>query len=76
MPQAAKRIPPELPRMLSMDDIERITGLSRWTIRRLRKLGKFPEPHPMGDRKIVWPEDQFRAWNETLGQDGKPPGTH
>ncbi len=41
-------------RLIRLPEVERLTGLSRSTIYRLRKLGKFPEQVRIGARAVAW----------------------
>lgn len=55
--------PPEC--LLRMKTVEERTGLSRWTINRLRREKRFPEPiHPLGDKLTAWPSSVIDAWIE------------
>jgi prophage regulatory protein len=56
-------------RLLSIEDVERETSLSQWTIRRWIRAGKFPKPKPLGARRVVWTERDVEAWKrEALGE--------
>jgi len=66
--------PPELPRMLSHREVQRLSGLTRFQIWRLVKEGKFPAPVQLGHRTRMWPEPVFSAWHKQLCRAGKPPG--
>lgn len=76
MAQAMKsKMPPELPRMIGAREIEAITGLSRTTIWRLVKSGKFPPPVELSKQKRAWPETELRKWNDEVqrGRDAANP---
>jgi predicted DNA-binding transcriptional regulator AlpA len=40
--------------------------LSRDSIRRLARAGKFPQPRQLGGHRIVFVESEVRAWIENL----------
>ena len=40
------------------------TGLSRTTIWRRRRAGKFPDPVDLGNGLLGWYEDEIAAWIE------------
>ena len=67
-----KRIKPEpLPAddtMLRMTDVERLTGLTKSTIKRMVADGRFPKPMRLGLRAIGWPASDVRAFVETLNE--------
>ena len=51
--------------LLRMKTVEERTGLSRWTINRLRREQRFPEPiHPLAsnDKVVAWPSSVIDAW--------------
>ena len=49
-------------RLLTRQEIEDITGLTRSTIYRLMRRGAFPEPRRIGLRAVRWPESEIEAW--------------
>ncbi|MDE0033302.1 MAG: AlpA family transcriptional regulator [Deltaproteobacteria bacterium] len=49
-------------RLLTRQQIESITGLTRSTIYRLMRMGDFPEPIRIGQRAVRWPESEIEAW--------------
>ena len=50
-----------LDRMLSLSEVCAIEGVSRWTIRRRVKEGKFPPGYELENGGISWPESVIRA---------------
>ena len=49
-------------RLLTRQQIEEITGLTRSTIYRLMRSGQFPEPIRIGPRAIRWPQSEIESW--------------
>ena len=49
-------------RLLTVSEIQELTGLSRTTIYRLRKVGRFPSALRVSDRAVRWPEAEVLAW--------------
>jgi prophage regulatory protein len=46
--------------------VERLSGLSRATIYRLIKSGKFPRPLSIGTGSIRWRQSDVIAWQQSL----------
>jgi prophage regulatory protein len=59
--------------MLRMPDIERLTGLSMSTIKRMVQDGRFPGPLRLGVRAKGWPAADVRAFIELLDEQRKRP---
>ena len=57
-------------RLIKLPEVVEITGLSRSTIYRLRKLGKFPEQVRVGSRAVRWWLSEILDWIKS-----KPRGT-
>lgn len=61
------------PRLLSMQDVMRLTTYSRPSIYRLISQGRFPKPIKLGDVKIAFHADEIEVWLATrpraLGSD-------
>lgn len=53
--------------LVKFKDVLAELGVSRNTIRRLRKTGKFPEPVAVGMRKLSWRRSDINAWKEKGG---------
>lgn len=49
-------------RFLTRAEVERRTGLSRSTIYRLMRVGRFPRPYRVGLRGVRWSERDINAW--------------
>lgn len=49
-------------RFLSFKDVERITGLSRSTIYREMKRGKFPKARVIASRKVAFLQVELETW--------------
>ena len=54
------RAPP--PRMLRFAEVIKVTGLSRTTIWRRVRSGKFPAPLSLGENSCGWPEPAITEW--------------
>ena len=52
-------------KMLRAPEVMARTGLSRVTIWRRVKAGKFPAPHILGENSIGWPATEISAWLES-----------
>lgn len=51
-------------RFMSFKEIQRITGMSRSTIYREVKKGKFPRPRPLSERKVGFVQAEVETWVE------------
>ena len=52
--------------VLRQREVMAVTGMSRSTINRLRKLGEFPEPsHNLGLRILAWRTSDVLTWLES-----------
>ncbi len=51
--------------------VEKMSGLSRATIYRLIKSGKFPRPLPIGTGSVRWRQSDVIAWQQSLDTGGK-----
>lgn len=49
-------------RILRCPAVVRRTGLSKASIYRMIKAGKFPKPIKLGVRAVGWPSDDVEAW--------------
>ena len=47
---------------LPYNEVQELTGLSRTTIYREIKLGRFPRPRIISARKVGFLKDEFEAW--------------
>ncbi|WP_420887758.1 helix-turn-helix transcriptional regulator [Candidatus Nitrotoga arctica] len=48
--------------------VEKLSGLSRATIYRLIKSGKFPRPLSIGTGSVRWRQSEVIAWQQSLSQ--------
>lgn len=51
--------------LLKLQQIIQITGLSRATIYRLRKLGEFPQPRKLAPQRVAWLAEDLQDWIES-----------
>jgi prophage regulatory protein len=47
-------------------EVERIAGISRASIYRLIKAGKFPAPVSLGTGSVRWKQSDILAWQQSL----------
>lgn len=52
--------------LLSRKTVEKLSGLSRATIYRLIKSGKFPRPLSIGTGSVRWRQSDVIAWQQSL----------
>lgn len=57
--------------MLGIEDVQRMTGLSKSTIKRKVLDGSFPTPVYPSVRRKAWPARVVKAWLEQLGAGGR-----
>ncbi|MFD1984213.1 helix-turn-helix transcriptional regulator [Mesorhizobium newzealandense] len=48
--------------LISIKEAARITSLSRTSINEKRAAGKFPQPVPLGDKRIAFVRSEVDAW--------------
>lgn len=48
--------------IIRSSDITRLTGLSRTTLWRLERLGKFPARVRLGVNSVGWRSDEIESW--------------
>ncbi|WP_168727407.1 MULTISPECIES: helix-turn-helix transcriptional regulator [Sphingomonas] len=58
-------------RFLSMVDVEHAISLSKATINRLHRIGRFPRKRHLSDRRIGWFESDIAAWQATRRTAGR-----
>lgn len=51
-------------KILSYKEVVKRTGLSRVTIWRLEKSGKFPQRKQLSQRRVGWVESEINEWLE------------
>ena len=54
--------------LLPRKTVEKLSGLSRATIYRLIKSGKFPRPLSIGTGAVRWRQSEVLAWQQSLSQ--------
>jgi prophage regulatory protein len=52
--------------LLRRKEVERIAGISRASIYRLIKAGKFPHPVSLGTGAVRWKQSDVVAWQQSL----------
>ena len=52
--------------LLRRKEVERIAGISRASIYRLIKAGKFPAPVSLGTGAVRWKQSDIIAWQSSL----------
>jgi prophage regulatory protein len=52
--------------LLPLKTVEKLSGLSRATIYRLIKSGKFPRPLSIGTGSVRWRQSDVIAWQQSL----------
>ena len=52
--------------LLRRREVEKQTGISRATIYRLMKAGKFPTPVSLGTGSVRWRQSGITAWQNSL----------
>lgn len=50
------------PALISIKEAARLTSLSRTSINEKRAVGKFPQPVPLGDKRIAFVKSEVEAW--------------
>jgi prophage regulatory protein len=74
LPLATKTLPlPADDTMLRANEVERLTGISKSTIKRMVSDGRFPKPLRLGIRAKGWPTRDVRQFIETLDQQRRRP---
>ena len=63
MPNTAQQLADFL---LRRKEVERIAGISRASIYRLIKAGKFPRPVSIGTGSVRWKQSDVIAWQQSL----------
>lgn len=60
-------------RLLTRKEVEALTGLSRSTLYRMKKEGRFPQPRQMGSRAVRWPASEVELWVQERPRAGGAP---
>ena len=64
-------------RMLTIEEVLEIVPVTRGTLYRMERTGKFPTGHYISENRRVYFEDDIIAWQSGLpGNIGKPRGRH
>jgi prophage regulatory protein len=50
------------PALISIKEAARLTSLSRTSINEKRSAGKFPQPVPLGDKRIAFVKSEVEQW--------------
>ena len=59
-------------RILRREEVQRITGLSKTSIWRLERAGRFPARRKLGARRVGWCETDVAAWLQQLEPAAQP----
>ena len=62
-------------RFLSMVDVEQDILLSKATINRMHRIGKFPAKRHLSERRIGWYESDIEAWKASRQAIRQTPNT-
>lgn len=52
-------------RFLRIRQVMQLTGLSRMTIYRLERAGKFPKRRKLSENSVAWREEEISQWLNT-----------
>ncbi len=52
-------------KLIRLNQVLALTGLSRGTIYRLERAGSFPLRRRLGPNSVAWPEHEITAWMES-----------
>lgn len=52
----------QAPALISLNEVCRLTSLSRTGINRLRAAGRFPVAVPLGTKRVAFIRDEVQAW--------------
>jgi predicted DNA-binding transcriptional regulator AlpA len=52
----------DVPTLVSLNDVCRLTSLSRTAINRWRASGRFPRAVPLGDKRVAFVATEVRDW--------------
>ena len=53
-------------RLVTRDEVERLTGLGRSHVYRAMREGRFPEPLRVGPKSVRWRLSEIEAWIASL----------
>ena len=54
-------------RIMRLSEVKAVTGLSKTTIYRFEKEGRFPSRVSLGARSVGWFEDDIQSFLQSLG---------
>ena len=54
-------------RIMRLSEVKAVTGLSKTTIYRFEKEGRFPSRVSLGERSVGWFEDDIQSFLQSLG---------
>ena len=60
--------PKRLPQFVGYSDVQQSLGLSRRTVERMVREGKFPKPIQLSDNRVGWDVEVVRAWLDERGK--------
>ena len=58
--------PAQIDQLLPRRTVEKQAGISRATIYRMMKAGKFPHPVSIGTGAVRWKQSDVTAWQQSL----------
>lgn len=58
-------LPNDLDRLLGWPELQRIVGLSRPMVWRLRQTDNFPTPVRLSQNRVAWRSSEVQRWIET-----------
>lgn len=64
MPRREKPLDTVVPRMLTLNDLEKLLPFTGLYIARLAEEGRFPKPVQLSARRLAWFEPEVLAWLE------------
>jgi prophage regulatory protein len=65
------------PQLISINQCCALTSLSRTAINKHRAAGTFPQPVPLGERRIAFVRSEVLRWIETrIAERGRPAERH
>lgn len=53
---------PDIPRLISLNEVCAMTSLSRTAINKWRSSGRFPVAVPLGDKRVAFLRDEVIDW--------------
>ena len=59
-------------RIMRLSEVKAVTGLSKTTIYRFEKEGRFPLRVSLGERSVGWFEDDIQSFLQSLRRSSNP----